>query len=426
MPAPSPVLSVAAFGRRLGVLLPRGVDHVAVAVSGGADSMALALLAHDWAAKRNIRVSAFTVDHGLRPESAQEARQVARWLKAANIPCRILTWRGAKPAANRQEAAREARYGLLRDACAKAGIGHLLLAHHREDQAETLLLRALRGSGVDGLAAMQAARALDRDFILLRPLLDVPKADLVATLRKRGQAWIEDPSNANPAFARVRVRRALDDLAGGDAGLRAELVAHLALTARNLSRARAALDSAALALLQDMAHLDPLAGIARLDPAKLRAADDEIALRALARLLQAIGGDPLPPRLERLERLLAGLRGARPGPATLHRCMLRPEKGDTQILVCREARHLPEGMSLTPGGRFVWDGRFEIAVPQRQRGLVLAPLGRHRPAGVSSAVSPAAWPTLPAIWRNGTLLAVPGLGCGNVPPGLSVTFGKHW
>lgn len=426
MPAPSPALSVAAFGRRLGALLPRGVDHVAVAVSGGADSMALALLAHDWAAKRNIRVSAFTVDHGLRPESAKEARQVARWLKAAGMPCRILTWRGVKPAANRQEVAREARYGLLRDACAKAGIRHLLLAHHREDQAETLLLRALRGSGVDGLAAMQASRALDRDFILLRPLLDVPKADLVATLRKRGQAWIEDPSNANPAFARVRVRRALNDLAGGDAGLRAELVAHLALTARNLARARAALDSAAIALLQGMANLDPLAGIARLDPAKLKAADDEIALRALARLLQAIGGDPLPPRLERLERLLAGLRGKTPEPATLHRCMLRPDKAGTQMLVCREARHLPDPIKLMPGSRLLWDGRFEIAVPKKQRGLTLAPLGQHRPDGVSSVIPAAAWPTLPALWRGVKLLAVPGLGWGILPPGLSVTFGKHW
>lgn len=426
MPAPSPALSVAAFGRRLGALLPRGVDHVAVAVSGGADSMALALLAADWAAKRNIRVSAFTVDHGLRPESAAEAKQVARWMKAANIPCRVLVWRGAKPAANRQEAAREARYGLLRDACARAGIRHLMLAHHREDQAETLLLRALRGSGVDGLAAMQASRALDQDFILLRPLLDVPKADLVAALRKRGQAWIEDPSNANPAFARVRVRRALDALAGGDAAGRAELVSHLALTARNLSRARAALESAAIALLRDMARVDPLVGIARLVPAELRAADDEIALRALARLLQVIGGDPLPPRLERLERLLAGLHAKTPEPATLHRCMLRPEKGDTQILVCREARHLPEAMKLSPGDRFLWDGRFTIAVPRSMRGLTLAPLGRHRPDGVSTAIPAAAWPALPAVWRNGSLLAVPALGWGNLPPGLSVTFRKHW
>lgn len=421
-----PALSVAAFGRRLGALLPRGVDHVAIAVSGGADSMALARLAADWAAKRDIRLLALTVDHGLRPGSAAEARQVARWMKAANIPCRILAWRGPKPAANRQEAAREARYGLLRDACAKVGIRHLLLAHHREDQAETLLLRALRGSGVDGLAAMQSSRALDQDFVLLRPLLDVPKAELVAALRKRGQAWIEDPSNANPAFARVRVRKALDDLGGGDAQARAELVSHLALTARNLSRARAALDSAALALLRDMAGLDAVAGIARLEPAKLKAADDEIALRALAKLLQVIGGDPLPPRLERLERLLANLRGGKPAPATLHRCMLRPEKGGTQILVCREARHLPEVMKLTPGDRFIWDGRFEIVVPKSARGLTLAPLGRHRPGDIASPIPTAAWPALPALLRNGTVLAVPGLDWGRMPAGLSVTFGKHW
>jgi tRNA(Ile)-lysidine synthase len=425
-----PGLTPAAFGRLLRPLLPRGADAIAVAVSGGADSMALALLCRDWAAKHKIHLQAYTVDHGLRPESAAEARQVARWLKKAGMDCRILTWRGAKPSANRQEAAREARYGLLRDACAKAGIAHLLLAHHREDQAETLLLRALRGSGVDGLSAMQPARMLERDFILLRPLLDVPKADLVATLRKRGQAWIEDPSNANPAFARVRVRRALDDLAGGDAVARAELVAHLALTARNLARARAALDAAARALLRTMARVEP-GGIAWLDIAPLQSADDEIALRALGLLLKTVGGDPLPPRLERLERLLHGLRGKTPTPATLHRCMLRPEKNGTQILVCREARHLPEPIRLVPGSRLPWDGRFEIAVPKTARGLTLAPLGRHRPEDVSSAIPAAAWPTLPAIWRGpagegAKLLAVPALGWGDLPPGLSVTFGKHW
>lgn len=421
-----PVLSVAAFGRRLGPWLPRDAGGLAVAVSGGADSMALALLARDWAAQRGLRILALTVDHGLRAESAKEARQVASWMKAAGIPCRVLAWRGPKPAANRQEAAREARYGLLRDACAAAGIRHLLLAHHREDQAETLLLRALRGSGVDGLAAMQPARALDEDFILLRPLLDVAKADLVATLRRRGQDWIEDPSNANPAFARVRVRRALDDLAGGDARSRAELVAHLALTAKNLARARLALDAAAHALLRAVAAFDPAAGIAWLEPARLRAADDEIALRALGLLLRTVGGDPLPARLERLERLLAALRGAEPVAATLHRCLLRPDRGAARILVCREARHLPAATRLAPGSRLLWDGRFAITVPQGLRGLTLAPLGRHRPDDPARPLPAAAWPALPAFWRGEKLLAVPGLDWGRLPPGLSVTFGKPW
>lgn len=422
-------LSTAAFGRLLGPLLPPGAQSIAVAVSGGADSMALALLAADWAARKNIRVIAFTVDHGLRGEAAAEARQVARWLKAARIPCRILTWRGAKPTANRQEAAREARYGLLRAACAKDGIRHLLLAHHREDQAETLLLRAMRGSGVDGLAAMAPVRALDADFILLRPLLDMPKARLVATLKKRGQPWIEDPSNANPAFARVRVRKALDDLSGRDAAARAELVAHLALTARNLARARAALEAGADDLLRRMARLDPAGGIAWLDGSLLKTADDEIALRALGQLLQRIGGDPLPARLQRLQRLLAGLRAKPPAPATLQNCLLRPDKTTGRILVCREARHLPRPLKLTAGLDVVWDGRFRVAVATAAgipRGLTLAPLGRHRPDGVAAAVPPAAWPAQLALWRGTRLLAVPGLAWGALPPGLAVTFRKPW
>lgn len=421
-------LTAADYGRLLRPLLSSEATHLGLAVSGGADSMALALLTRDWAKTRRIALTAFIVDHGLRPDSATEARQAAAWLKAAGVPAKILRWQGMKPAANRQAAARDARYALLAQACAKAGIRHLLVAQHREDQAETVLLRAARGSGVDGLAAMSPRRALSESLTLLRPLLDIPKARLVATLTKRKQPWIEDPSNANPAYLRVRVRRALDVLSGGDAVARAELVTHLAQTARNFARTRAMLDGQAYDLLHGSVRLDP-AGIAWLDRATLGAAPGEIALRALSRLLSAIGGDPLPPRLDRLERLLAALQAdGTCAPQSLHRCQIRPIKGEQALLICREARHLPDRLALKagrdlPGIDFLWDGRFRIrAARSLPAGLVLAPLGAEKPQDVVSALPKLSWPTLPALWKAGKLLAVPGLNWGRVPPGLAVTF----
>jgi tRNA(Ile)-lysidine synthase len=321
MPAAAAVTATE-FARCLAPLLEGDKSQaMAVAVSGGADSMALALLTADWAKKRRVRLHPLIVDHKLRPESTTEARHVAGLLRQAGLTPKILTWTAkAKPAANKQALAREARYALLAAECEKHGIRHLLLAHHRDDQAETLLLRCLRGSGVDGLAAM-APRTTRESLILLRPLLDIPKARLVATLRKRRQAWVEDPSNASTAFLRVRVRAALDLLSGGDPAQRTELVQHLAQTAKNFSRTRALLDAAAYDLLHAAVQLSP-AGIAWLDAAVLTRAEDELGLRALVKLLGAIGGVAVPPRLDGLQRLLAALKAGKPLPQTLHRCLI--------------------------------------------------------------------------------------------------------
>jgi tRNA(Ile)-lysidine synthase len=179
---------------------------VAVAVSGGPDSLALMLLADRWARRHGGVAWGLTVDHGLRPESAAETRVVAGWLAARNIPHETLTWDAAKPASGIQEAAREARYRLLAEWCRRRGVLHLLTAHHREDQAETYLIRRRAGSGPDGLAAMSAARELP-GCRLVRPLLAVPRARLGALLAAEGQPFLSDPSNANPAFERSRLRQ---------------------------------------------------------------------------------------------------------------------------------------------------------------------------------------------------------------------------
>ena len=178
---------------------------LAVGVSGGPDSMALIILADRWARQRSGTAWALIVDHRLRPESAVEAARVASWLEARGIRHATLVWTGEKPKTGIQEAARGARYRLLAGWCAEQACLHLLTAHHRDDQAETYMIRHRAKSGVDGLAGMASVRELPQ-LRLVRPLLGVPKARLVAFLEAERQQYLQDPSNRNPAFERSRLR----------------------------------------------------------------------------------------------------------------------------------------------------------------------------------------------------------------------------
>lgn len=373
--------------------------------------MALALLAAHWARERGGEVLALTVDHRLRPDSSAEAETVAQWLAQAGIAHRILVWEGEKPSTDLQAGARQARYRLLGEACAAEGILHLLLAHHRDDQAETLLLRLGRGSGLEGLAAMAPERPTSWGRVL-RPLLSIPRAALEASLRQRGQGWICDPSNSNTAFGRVRLRA----LAGGLAaeGLTAE---RLAGTAGRLARAQAALDTMVAEAAARHVTLDD-AGYALVRPSALGALPDEVGLRLLSRLLLAIGGETYTPRLERLERLHAAVKTGLETARTLAGCRIVPLK-DT-LVICREPSRVAPPIALVPGSRIRWDGRFEAlvaadaptglslgALGPQGRTLVAAALGRK-----NSAVSVPACviPTLPALYHERGILAAPHLG----------------
>jgi tRNA(Ile)-lysidine synthase len=396
---------------RLGPFEPAPV--LAVALSGGADSMALALLADRWARRRRGRIVALTVDHGLRPGSRAEARAAHARLAALGIEAGLLVWRGAKPQTGIQAAAREARYRLMSGWCRRHGVLHLLLAHHREDQAETLLHRLGRASGGDGLAGMAAIRELP-EVRLLRPCLTVPRDRLRAVLAGRRMSWAEDPSNRDPAFARVRLRFLLPRLA--EEGIDA---AALSLTARRMGSVRAALETGTARFLARHAALYP-EGYAVLDPIGLAAAAPEIALRALERLLGCIGGAAYPPRHARLIRLLEALRdgGAR-RPRTLGGCRILPFAD--RLLIVREAARC-EVLSAAPGEKRVWDGRFLVNLPGHRgktaRKLTIRALSeaewaeiRREPARPGGEHLPApVGPTLPAIFAGRRLLAVPLLG----------------
>jgi tRNA(Ile)-lysidine synthase len=285
-----------------------GLDQfpaLVLAVSGGPDSTALMLLAARWRAARKAgpKLIALTVDHGLRREAKAEAAGVARLARKLKVTHRILRWRGAKPGTGLQQAARIARYRLLADAARKAGAAHVLTAHTLDDQAETVLIRMSRGSGVTGLAAMARLAALpgDRDIKLVRPLLDIPKARLLATLKAAKVPFADDRSNRDPRFTRVRLRDLMPRLAAE--GLDAR---RLALLARRLKRADRAIEAAVDRAQAELSLAPPRAGAEAFDAAGMARQPAEIALRLLGR---AIGrtGDEGPVELAKLEALHAAL-----------------------------------------------------------------------------------------------------------------------
>ncbi|WIM13469.1 tRNA lysidine(34) synthetase TilS [Enhydrobacter sp.] len=284
---------------------------LAVAVSGGRDSLCLVLLAQDWAAARGGRTVALIVDHGLRAESASEAAATRDLLAGRGIAAEILHWSGEKPASRLQEEARTARYRLLFEACRRHGILHLLVAHHAADQAETVAMRMARASGPDGLAGM-AAVVEHRQARLLRPLLSVPRDRLTATLRERGIPWIEDPSNADPRFERARLRA------------RPQVALPQKSAAGRAARERILAEDAVA-----MLEVEPPATVV-FDRAAFACLGRPRAARLLGRLIQAVAGRPHPPRRDRLDRALVRLsRAADRGKSgksqdfTLSECRLR-------------------------------------------------------------------------------------------------------
>jgi tRNA(Ile)-lysidine synthase len=284
-----------------------------IAVSGGPDSTALLWLASRWRAQRKHgpELVAVTVDHGLRAESKHEAEAVKRFAQGLGIAHRTLHWRGTKPKAGIQEAARLARYALIAGAARKAGARSVLTAHTLDDQAETVLIRLLRGSGPSGLQAMteRASYPGAPDLSLVRPLLSVPKARLVATLRKAGIGFAEDPSNRDPRYTRARLRGLFPALAAE--GLTAE---RLATLARRLQRAeealRVAVDEAAARVLIAPVNGSPGAdGRIIFDREAFLGLPAEIALRLLGQAVTRAGYEG-PVELGKLEALFEALREA--------------------------------------------------------------------------------------------------------------------
>jgi len=379
-----------------------------VAVSGGGDSVALMLMAAAWGRSRAVAVRVASVDHGLRPDAAAEAAAVAARAARLGLPADVLTLRDWRGRGNLQAEARGARTRALAGWARRTGLAAVALGHTRDDQAETVLMRLARGSGVDGLAAM-TPRTRRGGVWWLRPLLGEDRAALRRWLRARGETWVEDPSNTDPRFARTRARAALAALA--PLGLTPQ---GLAETADRMGRARTALEAATAALWRDAASVGPC-GDVRLSLPPLRAAPREIALRAVTAALRLVGGGTYRPRAAASDALLdAALAGRLGGGRTLAGCMVA-QFGEALIVV-RE----PAAVGGLQGG--VWDGRWRLTAPPApgeiaalaepgEASLRRADEGWTAPPGWAAAPRPARL-TTPALWRGGRLVCAPAAGFG--------------
>jgi tRNA(Ile)-lysidine synthase len=310
-----------------------GASGALAAVSGGPDSIALMHLLARWiAAAGRPPVSVATVDHGLRAESAEEAAFVAHEAAALGLPHKILAWAGRKPSSRLQEAARQARYDLLFEEAGRIGASHVLTAHTRDDQAETVLMRLSAGSGITGLGGMRCI-VFRGDVLLVRPLLAVSKADLIGLCAAQGWEFLEDPSNTDPRFARVRWRNLMPDLARE--GLTAVRLARLAARA---ARADAALDAKAKEAFA-RARLEAEAHSLRIQGAVLAAEPFEIALRVLGLALDKSRSATGPSRLDRLEsctdRLRRSLGEGKPLRTTLAGALILLDR-DGNLCIARE------------------------------------------------------------------------------------------
>ena len=371
--------------------LPEGT--LGVAVSGGGDSVALLVLLH----RSGRKIKAATVDHRLRPESASEADGVAGLCAELDIPHSTLVWDHAGPAGNLQNAARDARRNLLSGWARAEGLGHIVLGHTLDDQAETVLMRMARGSGVDGLAGMAAERC-ENDLCWHRPLLAVRRAELRTYLRGAGIGWVDDPSNEDTQYDRIKARQALEHLA--PLGLTAE---KLTETAAHMRRARVVLKEATLALARNCAQVSA-AGELCLASEIFAKAPGELQLRLLAASLRWVASADYRPRFAALESLLDTCLSGENFGQTLHGCMISWRKN--KIVINREPSATPKAAQVLTR----WDGRWEID-PKGLENLQIRALGEDGvqccPDWRDSGHSRRALLASPSFWREGQLIAAP-------------------
>ena len=313
---------------------------IAVALSGGPDSMALAYLLALWSKEnKGPKIYALTVDHGLRAESADEAALVGKWVKSwPQVTHHILRWEGDKPGARILEEARRARYRLMTDFCHQKNISHLFLAHHQDDQAETFLIRLVGGSGLDGLTGMKKIQEIPHGPFLVRPLLDQPKTALVEFCQGNSIPFVEDPSNYKLSFLRPRLRAAREVLE--QEGLTSK---RLAVTASRMARAREALEYFAEQAWTECLKRNSSPGdVFYFDLPRLNTWPDEIALRVILKAMKILRGeeDDYGPRREKVESLQKVIK--KPGginQRTLGRCVFAIEEKGTVLSIAKETLH---------------------------------------------------------------------------------------
>jgi tRNA(Ile)-lysidine synthase len=315
-----------------------------VAVSGGGDSIALLHILAAFCAEHDITLFAATVDHGLRPESAQEAETVARFAQSLSVDHTILHWDGWDGTGNLQDYARRARYDLLTSWAKSLDISILTVGHTANDQAETVVMRLSRLGGVDGLAAMPVRRVVN-GVTLVRPMLEITRAELRDYLVQNGIDWVEDPSNSDLRYDRIKARQALEILA--PLGITVPVLTEVAA---QLGQARGALDWYSFLAARDICHINE--GNIVIELKNFRTLPDEIARRVLVRAVMWISGSRYAPRRKAMADLIASVRSGTA--STLDGCIVTRKDG--ALWVCREYKAV---QSLRAGIDEDWDQRWQ-------------------------------------------------------------------
>lgn len=379
----------ASFGK------PKRSDMVGIAVSGGSDSLALLHLFAAGAAQMGFTPKAVTVDHALRPESRAEATHVGAICAGLGIAHEVLVWDHGAIAGNLQDQARRARYRLLGDWARRHKISDVMIGHTADDQAETFLMGLSRAAGLDGLTGMRP-NWTEGGVTFRRPLLGVQRAELQRYLTQKGQVWVDDPSNDNDRFARVKARQVLKALKplGITVDRLTESIAHLASAQAALQRAT--LDAWKLYGRQEAGALH----IARRDFIQL---GDEIRRRLLLAAIQWLGNDTYAPRGSKIANL--GLALGKGRDATLNGC--RFHFGSDILSIYREAKAVKAVHCPTTE---IWDKRWQVIGPHAD-GLTIRALGAEGLAGCPDwrdlKISRDVLMVSPAIWQGDRLVAAP-------------------
>lgn len=327
---------------------------ITIATSGGADSMALLLLAKNWVRDRNGKLISLTINHNLRPEAADEAFQVEQWCKKHDIEHHTLYWQHAStPLSAIQENARNARYELMVEWCVKNNILHLLTAHHRDDQAETLFFRLARGSGLEGLACMSAQTVIS-GVRLLRPLLQVPKSQLTATLEVAGQKWLEDSSNQNPLYTRIYIRKQLTK-APNEIVIK-QTASHITDKFGNF---RNLLENKLVSQMTKAVEIYP-EGYGIINHNDFSHLDKEISIKALGALIRTISGAEHPPRKENLVYLNQLICNDQLNSKRSLGGLFFEKISKTQTFVYREPRAIENPIFIQSNTPTIWDKRFLV------------------------------------------------------------------
>lgn len=399
-------------------------SFIAVAVSGGADSMALCLLLDDWSKLYPQNIMALIVDHGLRHETRKEIQKTVKWLSTNGVTYEILYWKDKKPLTGVQSAARSARYSLMLQWCHNNNFKTLVTGHHLEDQVETFLLRVEGGSGLDGLSSM--SYIADRAGIsLVRPLLGVPKIFLREYLNSRRQIWIEDPSNQSLAFRRTAIRGILTNLK--ERGLPAsrinKVINNLDLVRRHLSGVTQVFFERAVRILPEAFCI--------VDLSALKSLPEPILARVLIKIILEFNAKVYPPKRRSIEHLIENIRSLKIRNFTLGGCYF-VFRGPS-LFVCRDPRSIST-QRVFSGDKFIWDSLFNIVIsgPQRENGRLSA-LGEKGwieivqkcPELKNIKIPNPVVVTLPTLFDEFGVIEVPGLryhcGC---PGKLSFSIGR--